>query len=168
MTGSLRGSSRRCLRPVARPTAARVSRWLCASAGCFAARTGWRGSCARTSWRPATTDSNHRQPVAANRLAKVLAPDQPDRIWVADITYTDTGEGWLYSAGSPDACSRRLVGWQPGETLQASLVTQARQKAVHSRQPGPGLLHYSDRGAQFFHVAQRKRVAQIPTRPHNG
>lgn len=77
----------------------------------------------RKRWRPITTDSNHRQPVAENWLAKVPAPDQPDQIWVADITCLATGGGWLYLAGLLDVCTRRLVGRQTGETLEATLVT---------------------------------------------
>ena len=103
----------------------------------------------RKRWRPSTTDSDHRQPVAENWLAKVPAPDRPDQLWVADITYIDTGEGWLYLAALVDVCTRRCVGWQTGETLAADLVTQAWQKACQDRRPGPGLLHHSDRGAQY-------------------
>ena len=114
----------------------------------------------RKRWRPATTDSNHACPVAENWLVRVPAPAQPDQVWVADITYIDTGEGWLYLAGLLDACTRRLVGWQTGETLAAELVTQAWQKAVRSRRPGPGLLHHSDRGVQYASGAMRALLAE--------
>ena len=114
----------------------------------------------RRRWRLTTTNSNHRQPVAENWLAKVPAPDRPDQVWVADITYIDTGEGWLYLAGILDACTRRLVGWQTGETLAAELVTRAWQKAVHLRRPDPGLLHHSDRGAQYASGAMRALLAE--------
>ena len=114
----------------------------------------------RKRWQPQTTDSNHRQPVAENWLAKVPAPDRADQVWVADITYIDTGEGWLYLAGLLDACPRRLVGWQTGETLAAELVTQAWQKAVRSRRPGPGLLHHSDRGVQYAGGAMAALLAK--------
>ena len=114
----------------------------------------------RKRWRPVTTDSNHRQPVAENWLAKVPTPDQPDQVWVADITYIDTGEGWLYLAGLLDACTRRLVGWQTGETLAAELVTQAWQRAVRDRRPGPGLLHHSDRGVQYASDAMAVLLAE--------
>ena len=117
----------------------------------------------RKRWRPTTTDSNHRQPVAENWLAKVPAPDQPDQVWVADITYIDTGEGWLYLAGLLDACTRRLVGWQTGETLAAELVTQAWQKAVRDRRPGPGLLHHSDRGVQYASAMMESFWATLKT-----
>lgn len=88
------------------------------------------------------------------------APDQPDQVWVADITYIDTDEGWLYLAGLLDACTRRLVGWQTGDTLAAELVTQAWQKAVRSRRPGPGLLHHSDRGSQYASGAMSALLAE--------
>lgn len=114
----------------------------------------------RKRWRPQTTQSDHREPVAENWLAKVPAPEWPDQVWVADITYVDTGEGWLYLAGILDVCTRRCVGWQTGETLEAGLVTQAWQKAVRSRRPGPGLLHHSDRGAQYASGAMRVLLAQ--------
>ena len=114
----------------------------------------------RKRWKPATTDSNHTRPVAENWLAKMPAPDRPDQVWMADITYIDTGEGWLYLAGLLDACTRRLVGWQAGETLAAELVTQAWQKAVRDRRPGPGLLHHSDRGVQYASTAMVALLAE--------
>ena len=110
--------------------------------------------------RPQTTGSNHQQPVAENWLARVPAPAQPDQVWVADITYLDTGEGWLYLAGLLDVCTRRLVGWQTGETLAAELVAQAWQKAVRDRRPGPGLLHHSDRGVQYAGGAMAAFLAE--------
>ena len=88
------------------------------------------------------------------------ASDRPDQVWVADITYTDTGEGLLYLAGILDARTRRLVGWQTGETLAGKLVTQAWQKAVRSRHSGPGLLHHSDQGAQYASGAMHALLAE--------
>ena len=114
----------------------------------------------RQRWRPVTTNSNHRQPVAENWLARVPAPSRPDQVWVADITYLDTAEGWLHLAGILDACTRRLVGWAAGESLDASLVTQAWQKAVRGRRPAPGLLHHSDRGSQYASGAMRTLLAR--------
>ena len=111
-------------------------------------------------WRPQTTDSNHSRPVAENWLTKVPAPDQLDQVWVADITYIDTGEGWLYLAGLLDACSRRCVGWQTGGSLDAGLVTRAWEKAWEARRPGPGLLHHSDRGVQYASGAMAALLAQ--------
>ena len=114
----------------------------------------------RRRWRPVTTISNHRQPVAENWLAQVPAPSRPNQVWVADITYLDTAEGWLYVVGILDACTRQLVGWQTGETLEAGLVTRAWQKAVAARRPGPRLLHHSDRGSQYASAAMAARLAK--------
>jgi transposase InsO family protein len=110
--------------------------------------------------RPVTTESNHRYPVAENWLAKVPAPARPNQVWVADITYIDTGEGWLYLAGLLDGCSRRCVGWQTGESLEATLVTRAWQKACRDRRPEPGLLHHSDRGVQYASGAMTALLAE--------
>lgn len=114
----------------------------------------------RRRWRPQTTQSDPRQPAAENWLGQVPAPGRPDQVWVADITCVETREGWLYVAGILDACTRRLVGWQAGESLEAGLVTQAWQKAVRLRRPGPGLLHHSDRGAQYASGALRVLLAE--------
>ena len=114
----------------------------------------------RRLWRPVTTNSNHPQPIAENWLAKVPAPARPDQVWVADITYIDTGEGWLYLAGLLDACSRRCVGWQAGASMDAGLVTRAWEKACRERQPEPGLLHHSDRGVQYASGAMRALLAE--------
>ena len=121
---------------------------------------GLRPKQKRRRWRPVTTDSNHARPVAENWLAKVPAPTRPDQVWVADITSIDTGEGWLYLAGLLDACSRRCVGWQTGESLDAALVTQAWEKAWQVRQPGSGLLHHSDRGVQYASGAMAALLAE--------
>jgi transposase InsO family protein len=99
--------------------------------------------------RPRTTDSRHGQPTAANVLALVEAPTAPNQVWVTDITYLDTAEGWLYVAAILDLFSRRIVGWACGPTLAATLVLAAWRDARRRRQPSPGLLHHSDRGSQY-------------------
>ena len=98
-------------------------------------------------FRPRTTDS--APAIAPNRLAQAPAPQQRDRIWVSDITYVHTEEGWLYLAAVMDLWSRRIVGWHAANHLQASLVEEALKGAVQSRRPAPGLLHHSDRGFQY-------------------
>ncbi|WP_018290086.1 IS3 family transposase [Verrucomicrobium sp. 3C] len=100
-------------------------------------------------FRPRTTDSAHRLPVADNWLARMPAPDRPNQIWIGDITYIPTAEGWLYLCGILDACSRRCVGWHAEDSLSTPLVTRAWNKAWKSRRPDPGLLHHSDRGVQY-------------------
>jgi transposase InsO family protein len=110
-------------------------------------------------FRPATTQSQHPLPIAENWLAKVPTPARPNQIWVGDITYLPTGEGWLYLAIILDACSRKIVGWQTGDSLESSLVTEALKLARQRRGLTPGLLHHSDRGVQYASSAQRALLA---------
>ncbi len=100
-------------------------------------------------FRPRTTHSNHRLPVANNWVAKVPSPDKPNQIWLADITYIPTQQGWLYLAGVLDAYSRKIIGWKIQDSMETSLVTEALEKALVKRKPLPGLLHHSDRGSQY-------------------
>ncbi|VVM06780.1 hypothetical protein MAMC_01236 [Methylacidimicrobium cyclopophantes] len=100
-------------------------------------------------FRPRTTDSAHRLPVAENLLARMPAPDRPNQVWLGDITYIPTAEGWLYLSGILDACSRRCVGWHADDSLATPLVTRAWKKACKQRRPPPGLLYHSDRGIQY-------------------
>lgn len=96
-----------------------------------------------------TTDPNHTLPVAPNRLNQEFTADRPDQIWLADITYVPTAEGWLYLAVVLDLYSRRIVGWAMSVSLHRQLVIDALQMALTTRQPPPGLLHHSDRGSQY-------------------
>ena len=99
--------------------------------------------------RPRTTDSSHGQAVPANLLAQRPAPTGPNKVWVTDITYLKTGEGWLYLAAILDLWSRRVVGWACAATLHVSLVLAALEQALRRRRPPTGLLHHSDRGSQY-------------------
>jgi putative transposase len=99
--------------------------------------------------RPKTTDSRHGGPIARNLLRDQPQATQPNQIWVTDITYVLTDEGWLYLAALLDLFSRRVVGWACGEHLDASLCTQALQRALQQRRPALGLIHHSDRGVQY-------------------
>lgn len=99
-----------------------------------------------------TTDSNHGEPVATNRLARRFAVDEVggiNRVWVSDITYVPTREGWLYLAVVLDLGSRRVVGWAMRETLETELALAAIQSALADRRPNRELLHHSDRGSQY-------------------
>jgi putative transposase len=99
-----------------------------------------------------TTDSAHAHPIAPNRLEWRFAVEQvagPNRVWLGDITYLATKEGWLYLAVLLDLHSRRVVGWALATTLEQSLPRQALNRALALRQPGAGLLHHSDRGSQY-------------------
>lgn len=84
----------------------------------------------------------------------------PDRLWVADITYLPTGAGFLYLAAIVDAWSRRVVGWSMADHLRTELVIGALDAALDARQPGPGLVHHSDRGTQYTSVALGARLAE--------
>jgi transposase InsO family protein len=95
------------------------------------------------------------------RLIKELAPSGPDQIWVSDITYVATAEGWLYLAVILDLFSRRVVGWKLEDRLDASLVHQALQNALILRQPKAGLYFHSDRGCQYSSHLVRKPLEVI-------
>ena len=110
--------------------------------------------------RPWTTDSDHEQPIAPNRLGqREESVERPDEVWTADITYVPTDEGWLYLAGVLDLGSRRVVGWAMGESLETSLPMDALQMALRQRRPKEGLLHHSDRGSQYASEAYREHLA---------
>ena len=112
------------------------------------ARNGWSGRQSRA-FRPQTTMSDHGLAVAPNRLEQRFVAPGPDQVWVADITYVPTWEGWLYLAVILDVFSRRVVGWSMANHLRASLVCDALRMALAARRPGPGLIHHSDRGVQY-------------------
>jgi putative transposase len=97
----------------------------------------------------ATTDSNHGLPVAGNILKQQFKVYKPDTVWVSDITYVPTDEGWLYLAGHKDLFNSEIVGYAMGERLSRNLVSQSLLMAVNARRPGKGLLHHSDRGSQY-------------------
>lgn len=118
---------------------------------------GLQGRQARR-YRVRTTDSAHNDPVAPNLLPTAAAPTKPDQVWVTDITYVETGEGWLYLAGVLDLYSRRLIGWAMGASLETALPLAALQMALRRRQPGAGLLHHSDRGCQYASAAYRSAL----------
>lgn len=110
-------------------------------------------------YRVRTTDSNHDQPIAPNRLGRAT-PARADQVWVSDLTYVPTDEGWLYLAGVLDRCSRYLVGWAMGSTLDTSLPLSALRMALNQRRPQPGLIHHSDRGVQYASGAYRDALAE--------
>jgi putative transposase len=101
--------------------------------------------------------------VADDLVERDFRPAAPDVLWVADITYLRTWEGWLYLAAVQDAFSRAIVGWSMADHMQAELVTDALQMALHRRRPEPGLVHHSDQGSQYVSLAfgQQARDAGI-------
>ena len=111
---------------------------------------------------PRTTDSTHAFPVAPNLLARrfrLTANSEVNRVWVSDLTYVPTREGWLYLAVVLDLASRRVVGWAMYDRLEATLPLQALRMALAERRPEPGLIHHSDRGVQYACTAYRELLA---------
>lgn len=100
-------------------------------------------------FRMKTTDSNHDHPLAENLLDRQFEQEKLDQVWVGDITYVATDEGWLYVASVMDLCSRRIIGWSTADHLRAELAKEALMKAIRARCPKEGLLHHSDRGVQY-------------------
>ena len=96
-----------------------------------------------------TTDSRHRLPVAENLLRQQFKAYQPNTVWVSDITYVPTDEGWLYVAAHKDLFTADIVGYAMGERLTRNLVSQSLFKAVAAKRPAKGLIHHSDRGSQY-------------------
>ena len=98
-----------------------------------------------------TTDSNHAHPIAPNVLDRQFAVESvaADQVWVGDITYLATRDGFLYLAVVLDLASRRVIGWAMRHTLEGALTREALAMALMTRQPGPGVLHHTDRGSQY-------------------
>jgi putative transposase len=112
----------------------------------------------KRAFRPRTTRAGA---VAAPNLIKALEPSRPDQIWVSDITYVATQEGWLYLAVILDLFSRLVVGWKLGETLEAALVVTGLQNALARRDPPRGLIFHSDQGCQYSSEAVRKPLTLL-------
>ncbi|MDO8244136.1 IS3-like element IS600 family transposase [Shigella flexneri] len=97
----------------------------------------------------ATTNPNHNLPVALNLLNQTFAPTAPNQVWVADLTYVATQEGWLYLAGIKDVYTCEIVGYAMGERMTKELTGKALFMALRSQRPPAGLIHHSDRGSQY-------------------
>jgi len=102
----------------------------------------------RSKYRVATTDSDHADPIAPNRLLELKA-ERPDQVWVTDATCVLTGQGWLYVVAVLDVYTRRVLGWSMSDHLDATQMIAALQMAITRRRPRPGLIVHSDRGAQY-------------------
>src|SRR2546428_12286039 len=111
------------------------------------ARQGLRAR-PRRRWRR-TTDSTHREPIAANLLERNFTAEAPDRAWVADTTYLPVLGGFIFLVVILDLFSRKVVGWSVGDRLDAELSGEALRRALARRRPGPGLVFPSDRGLEF-------------------
>ena len=108
--------------------------------------------------RMRTTDSGHDFPIARNLLGRNFTATAPNRIWLADITYVETDQGWLYLATVLDLYSRRIVGWAMADHLRAELPLAALRMAISTKRPGAGLIHHSDRGIQYASEDYRKAI----------
>jgi transposase InsO family protein len=131
------------------------------------------GLCGRQQgrYRVATTDSNHDEPIAPNRLAEAPKATAPNQIWVADITYIQTGEHWLYLAAILDLYSRKIVGWAMSERIDTLLILKALGMALLHRNPPKDLLFHSDRGVQYASADYRAALAQaglVPSMSRKG
>jgi putative transposase len=112
----------------------------------------------------ATTDSRHALPVAENLLNQQFEATRPNEVWLSDITYIPTEEGWLYLAGHKDLFTGEIVGYAMGSRITKSLVSESLFKAVGAKRPGPGLIHHSDRGSQYCAYEYRSFVDQFKMR----
>lgn len=119
----------------------------------------------QASYRVQTTDSNHAQPIAPNRLLEAPKATAPNQLWVADITYIETGEGWLYLAAILDLYSRKIVGWAMSERIDTVLVLKALAMALLHRRPPARLLFHSDRGVQYASGDYRQALDQADLVP---
>lgn len=116
-------------------------------------------------FRVQTTDSNHSLPIAPNLLRGQPAPQRPNEVWVADITYIRTAEGWLYLSALMDLFSRRIVGWAMSPSNNQALVLASWNMARRHRRPPAELLVHSDRGSQYASQGFRAALAAASARP---
>jgi putative transposase len=113
----------------------------------------------------APTTAGPAQTVAPNQLNREFTVHTPDKVYVGDITYLPTGEGWLYLAVVLDLCSRAVVGWSMADHRRAELVNQALSMAICQRRPAAGLIMHTDRGSQYGADSYRQLLAQHGMQP---
>ncbi len=115
-----------------------------------------------------TTRRDPRAAPAPDLLRRDFISAEPNRVWLADITYVPTQEGFLYLAFILDAHSRKIVGWSMDSHMKTELVVDALQMAVWRRKPSAGLVHHSDRGAQYTAISLGKRLEEVGIVPSMG
>ena len=116
-------------------------------------------------FKPCTTDSRHDLPIAPNRLQQEFVAAAPNRVWLADITYIATGEGWLYLAAVLDLATRKIVGWSMRDHMRTELPFSALMMAGQRQWPARGLICHSDRGSQYASKAYTKPLAAMKATP---
>jgi transposase InsO family protein len=109
----------------------------------------------------ATTDTSHMLPVAANLLEQQFEASGPNRVWVSDVTYIPTEEGWLYCAAHKDLFNGEVVGYAMGPRITSALVKRSLFEAVRAKRPPEGLIHHSDRGIQYCAHAYQKLLTRL-------
>jgi putative transposase len=112
--------------------------------------------CKQKSRFKVTTHSNHGLPVAANLLQQDFRVERPNQVWVSDITYIPTEEGWLYLSSHKDLYTHEIVGYAMGERLSHYLVSQSLEMAFGLKRPAAGLIQHSDRGSQYCALDYQK------------
>ena len=115
--------------------------------------------------RVRTTDSRHDYPIAPSRLRRNFTATAPNQVWLADLTYIRTGEGWLFLAALIDMHTRKVVGWSMRETLHASIALEDLDMAIRRQRPAPGLIQHSDRGIQYAADEYRQALAAAKITP---
>ena len=110
--------------------------------------------------RVRTTDSRHDLPIAPNLIGRDFTAEASNRVWLADITYIPTAEGWLYLAAVMDLFSRKIVGWAMRDHMRVELASSALTMAIQQQRPEAGLIHHSDRGVQYASHAYRDALAE--------
>ena len=131
--------------------------------GRFLAQAGLRCKTQRKFKAPRS--SGQAQTVASNQLNREFTVAEPNTVYVGDITYLPTGEGWLYLAVILDLCSRAVVGWSMADHMRAELVNQALSMAIYQRQPAAGLIMHTDRGSQYGADSYRQLLHQYEIHP---
>lgn len=107
-----------------------------------------------------TTDSNHNYAISPNRLQRDFSAHVPNSVFVGDMTYIPTAEGWLYLATVIDLFSRKIVGWAMDSSMPAALVNSAMSMAIRNRKPKAGLIWHTDRGSQYASDSHRYLLGQ--------
>ena len=119
---------------------------------------GLRGVCRRRQVR--TTRRDELAQISDDLVHRQFRATEPNRLWVTDITYLPTWQGFLYLAVVIDAFSRRVVGWSMAGHLRTELVLDALEMALWNRRPGPGLIHHADHGSQYTSLAFGRRCRE--------
>jgi transposase InsO family protein len=116
-------------------------------------------------FRPCTTDSRHSLPIAPNLLNQEFVASAPNRVWLADITYIATGEGWLYLAAVLDLATRKIIGWSMRDPMRTELPLAALTMGAQRQRPAEGLICHSDRGSQYASEAYGKQLIAMKAKP---